>query len=101
MQFTTPPGGVLTNQVGAITGDVDARIAEDGTVRIRYLGAEEEYTVAGGRADTTLDVVVARLANDPGPDADGNPLATSLATQPVPDDGFIDDEPERLGDQLL
>ena len=50
-------GGVMTDEVGAVTGDLTLRteLAHDGTVtqRVQYVGADEWYTVSGGR--TALD----------------------------------------------
>ncbi|MFS8480009.1 MAG: hypothetical protein FWJ93_13830 [Micromonosporaceae bacterium] len=50
------PGGVMTDEVGVITGDLTLRteLAEDGavTIRVQYREACEWYTVTGGR--TTL-----------------------------------------------
>ena len=44
-------GGVLTDEVGAVTGDLEiaTRMLNAGLldVRVRYAGAEEWYTVAG------------------------------------------------------
>ena len=52
-QFTTGQGGVFTDEVGVITGDVTLRteVSDDGNlvVRVQYTGAEEWYTVTGGR----------------------------------------------------
>ena len=47
------PGGVMTDDVGVITGDLELRtvLAEDGsTVRteVRYEGADEWYALTGG-----------------------------------------------------
>ncbi|MBT2453071.1 hypothetical protein J7F03_39835 [Streptomyces sp. ISL-43] len=48
------PGGVMTDEVGVITGDVTltTEIGPDGTVqvRIQYTGAEEWYTLTGSPA---------------------------------------------------
>lgn len=48
---TAGPGGVMTDEVGVITGDVTLTTepAPGGTVqvRIQYTGAEEWYTVTG------------------------------------------------------
>jgi hypothetical protein len=52
-RFTPGPGGVMTEEVGTVTGDLNLRTEAtlDGQVvlRVQYLGAEEWYTVAGGR----------------------------------------------------
>jgi len=46
-----PPGGVMTDEVGVITGDLELRsaYAEGGsvTVLVRYAGALDWYTVTG------------------------------------------------------
>ncbi|MCX5410165.1 hypothetical protein OHA37_00070 [Streptomyces sp. NBC_00335] len=48
------PGGVMTDEVGVITGDVSVTTTAgpDGTVdvRIQYTGAEESYTLTGSPA---------------------------------------------------
>lgn len=49
-------GGVMTDEVGAVTGDLTLRTeaADDGTVTqtVQYVGADEWYVVTGSR--TTL-----------------------------------------------
>ena len=49
-------GGVMTDEVGAVTGELTLRteLADDGSVRqrIQYRGADEWYEVTGSR--TTL-----------------------------------------------
>lgn len=46
-----PPGGVMTEEVGVITGELELRTtrAEDGSVSVmvRYAGALDWYTVTG------------------------------------------------------
>lgn len=74
--FVTPPGGVMTKEVGAITGPVEAWI-EGTIVRIRYQGADEDYT-AGDAAGLTLPQVVEALSTDPGVDDYGNPRSSRL-----------------------
>ena len=47
------PGGVMTDEVGVITGDVTLRTELSGgqvTVRAQYKDADEWYVVTGGRA---------------------------------------------------
>lgn len=48
------PGGVMTDEVGVITGELTLRteLAPDGqlTLRVQYLQADEWYVVTGGRA---------------------------------------------------
>jgi len=50
-------GGVMTDEVGAVTGDLTLRTesSDDGTVRqqVQYVGADEWYTVTDG--PTKLD----------------------------------------------
>jgi hypothetical protein len=50
--FKAPRGGVMTKEVGVITGELELATSatEDGTLalRIRYAGAKEWYTVDGG-----------------------------------------------------
>jgi hypothetical protein len=54
--ITAPPGGVMTEEVGVITGaltlrtEVDEQLAV--TIRVQYKDAAEWYVVTGGR--TTL-----------------------------------------------
>ncbi|GIH09013.1 hypothetical protein Rhe02_70800 [Rhizocola hellebori] len=44
-----PPGGVMTDEVGNVTGDLTLEpvVGDDGTVclRVQYKGADEWYTV--------------------------------------------------------
>jgi hypothetical protein len=50
---TAGPGGVMTDEVGVVTGDLTLRTEFDGgqvTLRVQYREAEEWYTVTGGRA---------------------------------------------------
>lgn len=78
--ITTPPGGIMTREVGAITGQVDVWIdaARPTRLRIAYTGATDIYTVVGTTHNDDLDALIALLTTDPGVDADGNPLATHL-----------------------
>ncbi|MDB1087098.1 hypothetical protein PJ985_05895 [Streptomyces sp. ACA25] len=50
--FRPPRGGVMTKEVGVVTGELElhTRAEEDGTLvlRIRYAGADEWYTPEGG-----------------------------------------------------
>jgi hypothetical protein len=51
--ITAGPGGVMTDEVGVITGDLTlhTEVAESAaTVRVQYKEADEWYTVTGGRA---------------------------------------------------
>ncbi|WP_373871933.1 hypothetical protein [Actinoplanes regularis] len=47
------PGGVMTDEVGVVTGDLTLRSELTGkevALRVQYKDAEEWYTVTGGRA---------------------------------------------------
>lgn len=50
--FTAPQGGVMTREVGVITGELELCTAADAggalRLRVRYAGAAEWYTVDGG-----------------------------------------------------
>ena len=49
----TGPCGVMTDEVGVITGDLTLRTDVDGNnvvVRVQYKDAAEWYTVTGGKA---------------------------------------------------
>jgi hypothetical protein len=51
--ITAGPGGVMTDEVGVITGDLTLRsVAENGTVtvHVQYKDADEWYVVTGGKA---------------------------------------------------
>ncbi|MBX7555387.1 hypothetical protein K1Y78_47730 [Streptomyces sp. tea 10] len=54
-QVTAGPGGVMTDNVGVITGELTVRtdLGADGRtarVRVQYTGAEEWYTLTGSPA---------------------------------------------------
>ena len=48
------PGGVMTDEVGVVTGELTLRTEVDGAknvvLRVQYQGAAEWYVVTGGRA---------------------------------------------------
>ena len=51
--ITPGPGGVMTDEVGVVTGDLTLRTEVDGkavVVRVQYKDAAEWYTVTGARA---------------------------------------------------
>jgi hypothetical protein len=52
--ITPGPGGVMTEEVGVVTGDLTVRteLADSGdvTVRVQYKDADEWYTVQGAKA---------------------------------------------------
>ena len=85
--FTSTTGGVMTEEAGAITGELDllCRPGADGLhVAVRYAGADEWYTVSGspvriqGNPDDAMGRVVGHLST-PGPVVDGNERAVTLA----------------------
>jgi len=77
--ITAPPGGVMTDEVGVITGDLTLRTElEDttATLRVQYKDAAEWYTVTG--AHTPL--------HDP-KDLDAlHTFATAILNRPTPTD---------------
>jgi len=84
--FTSTTGGVMTEEAGAITGELDllCRPGADGLhVAVRYAGADKWYTVSGspvriqGNSDDAMGRVVGHLST-PGPVVDGNERAVTL-----------------------
>ncbi len=57
--FTAGPGGVMTEDVGVVTGDLELRTVStgDGMIRaeVRYAGAEEWYRLRGGSCALSED----------------------------------------------
>ena len=55
--ITPGPGGVMTDEVGVVTGELTVRTEADDklavTVRVQYKDAAEWYTVTGARATLT------------------------------------------------
>jgi len=58
---TAGPGGVMTDEVGVVTGDltVQTEADDDGTLRcqVQYQGADESYTITGAPSSGDLDAV--------------------------------------------
>ena len=76
--FTPPPGGLMTVEVGVITGLVELCVVKD-RAKVRYVGAHDIYTVAGHIPDGwSFGQVTAFLVTDPGLGPDGNPLWVQL-----------------------
>lgn len=89
--FTSTTGGVMTEEVGAITGELEllTRPTTDGGVeaRVRYAGADEWYVVVGspwrtpGRAAadhrSAHERILERLTT-PGPVESGNERPVGL-----------------------
>jgi hypothetical protein len=73
--ITAGPGGVMTDEVGVITGELTLRTEfADGkiVVRVQYKDAEEWYVVTGGKAElkdpadvAAVHTVVAGILNRP------------------------------------
>ncbi|GAB2477337.1 hypothetical protein GCM10027030_09620 [Luteococcus sediminum] len=102
MLFTAPPGGILLADETVLRGKLDAVLDAQGHVWVRPVDQEEPRLVADGPVPPGLgiDLVVTRLSIDPGKDDSGRNMPTSLAARPRDDDGYIDDEEDRVGDQL-
>lgn len=86
-QFASTTGGVMTDEVGAITGELElvTRPTPDGReveVLVRYAGADEWYRVRGAPVperdghEQTHQAILARLTT-PG-QVDGNELPVDL-----------------------
>ena len=72
--FTPPPGGLMTVEVGVITGLVELWVVQD-RAKVSYVGSSDIYTVAGHIPDGwTFQQVTVYLFADPGVGPDGNPL---------------------------
>lgn len=87
--FTSPTGGVMTHEVGSITGDLELLTVETGVgmmdALVRYVGAEDWYTVEGSPVSmgedhsSTHKVILARLGT-PGPVEFENEQPTDLSS---------------------
>ncbi|MCA1715513.1 MAG: hypothetical protein LC781_01205 [Actinobacteria bacterium] len=86
--FRSTVGGVLTDEVGAVTGDLELQTLldpENLCIYVRYAGADEWYTVTGSPVSPgdrsypadTHERVVEHLTI-PGPVVDGNEEPASL-----------------------
>ncbi|XVS64280.1 hypothetical protein ACQPYE_39575 [Actinosynnema sp. CA-299493] len=52
--FVAGPGGVMTDEVGVVTGDLELRTTLDGgelRATVRYEGAEEWYAITGASCE--------------------------------------------------
>jgi hypothetical protein len=84
--FTSTTGGVMTEEAGAVTGDLELLCRPEAgglRVEVRYAGADEWYTVSGSPAQVQDDPDdaperVMRYLSTPGPVVDGNESAVSL-----------------------
>jgi hypothetical protein len=88
-KFVSTVGGVMTEEAGAVTGDLEllTRPMEAGGLEalVRYAGAEEWYTVsgspvvaAGGEDHRTSHEAVLAWLTTPGPVEGGNELPVDL-----------------------
>jgi hypothetical protein len=82
----TPPGGIMTDQAGAITGEVTVRVRGQRDTRVyvdvAYAGSDEFYTVTGSPLAAHAHLaqeIVDHLASDPGQDGNGNARSRDLA----------------------
>ena len=90
--FASTAGGVMTDEAGAVTGDLEllTRPGENGGLEalVRYAGAGEWYTVtgspvpdpAGGADHGASHEAMLALLTTPGPTQDGNELPVELWT---------------------
>lgn len=87
--FTSTTGGVMTDEVGAITGELEllTRPADDVIeALVRYAGSRDLYTVSGSPVRSTgthrraHEVILQRLTA-PGGVEDGNELPVDLANE--------------------
>lgn len=84
--FTSTTGGVMTEEAGAITGELELSCRPEAgrlRIQIRYAGADEWYTVSGGPISTRDDLdeaseEVVRHLSTPGPVVEGNEQAVTL-----------------------
>lgn len=90
-QIVAPPGGIMTNDVGVVTGDIVVRTTPVGegtaagtaartAVTVSYVGSTDVYTVSGSPLTQPIDhgAVVDHLATDRGVGDDGNHRFTDL-----------------------
>jgi hypothetical protein len=84
--FTSTAGGVMTEEAGAITGELELLCRPEADrlhVAVRYAGTDDWYTVSGspvracGDENETRDQLLGHLST-PGPVVDGNERAVTL-----------------------
>jgi len=84
--FTSTAGGVMTEEAGAITGELDLLCrseADELHITVRYAGTEDWYTVSGSPVQTrggeheTREQLLNHLRT-PGPVVGGNESAATL-----------------------
>lgn len=84
--FTSTTGGVMTDEAGAITGDLELLCRPEAgglRVAVRYAGTEDWYTVSGSPVPARADGAEARdrmltHLTTPGPVVDGNERPVTL-----------------------
>lgn len=82
-KITTKRSGVMTSEVGTITGDLEVTTdVKDGKteVLVAYAGAKDVYHVKGQplEGEVAHEEVLDRLSTEPGDDEYGNPVPISL-----------------------
>lgn len=86
--FASTTGGVMTREVGAVTGDLELATTVEGDrllARVRYAGANEWYEIEGSptrvgaacNPDETHRLIIEHLGR-PGPVTQGNEEPVSL-----------------------
>jgi hypothetical protein len=91
-KIESPPGGVMTEEAGAVTGLLTLRLRgrrdRQVYVDVAYEGSDEFYEVTGSplapRAHLS-DEIAGHLQADPGVDEHGNAEAVDVADMPVPE----------------
>lgn len=77
--MAAPVGGVMTDEVGAVTDELQLRMDPGGVVRVAYAGSSDWLTVSGGPVPGwSLEDVRKVLSSDWGVDEAGNPRPTML-----------------------
>jgi len=84
--FTTTTGGVLTDEVGAITGELALRTRPTNSgieAEVRYAGARDRYTITGSPLPTTdphhrAHEAILKHLTTPGKLEQGNELPVDL-----------------------
>lgn len=84
--FASTAGGVMTDEAGAITGELELLCRpEAGVIRVlvRYAGADDWYTVSGGpvrtqRESGSIHERILQHLRTPGPVVGGNERPVSL-----------------------
>ena len=86
--FTSTTGGVLTNEAGAVTGDLELLTRPSGNgieAEVRYEGARDLYTVSGSPLEITdshpeAHRTILKKLTTPGRTESGNELPVDLTS---------------------